>query len=1674
MRKQFLLLMALCLAVGQSWAERIDVATAREVARTVASRGSTLRSAGELSLVYAAAPGQTGSALRSASAAGEADYFVFNVPGDGGFVIVAGDDRVRPVLGYSHTGSFDPDNLPENLRGMLAYYQNQITWAEDNAVEASPAISAEWSQYQSGTALRAVGNGVLLETANWGQGEPYNRMTPEISGQHAVTGCVATAMGIIMYHHKYPAQAVNPPESNTYYVNKEKTTVSISYDNYDWVNMLPGYKSVDYTDAQADAVAKLLYHCGANVGMKYATNESSSHTKRIATALSDVFGYSPSIRYLVREAYRWDEWKAMLRAELDAGYPLIYDGSNPGTGGAHAFVCDGYSPDGLFHINWGWNGGSNGYYQLSVLDDDGDGYGYSDSQGAVLNIRPEQSGERYYIRPYLTQAQYSKNGSGVSATNMELSYYGGDHVFFMELGVVDANGSIVQKPASKNELTLTGYDEGYVTFTVKYRNITLENELSEGQYITLLCSADGENWEVMRATEDVPLGIGADGVINPSEDDPNEPEQPMIVSVNWNHFDDNFLGVTGLDNNQYAYDNVQGIAYGFSGNISDATIRYTITNYAEWKDQIAIYYGDYSIGASGAGTLVTIGSDGSFEIHVPQSDFEYGDSYVNYMKVLSDKAGELAYTIEVYSGESESPLLKEEGHSMAFIGDVTPNFSSNPLRGAVDTELPFSFSIVAGADALIGKSLTLDITLFSTDLTPEDIQLLGPDKQTVALGESSGSLYTQTPIALGSLAMKTDYSLTLKSAKEIAEANNASLALDLAVDGKSLPLTFNVVRLIVDPAGASTYSVTANFTGLSLRSGSTTSVEEGGEVLLYLNVDDTENYQLPSTITVTMGGVTLTQGEGYFYEGNTISIPNVTGDIVVTAVAEPIPATTYTISAGQMENLTANLPISVLEGEKAEFTIMANEGYLVPETITVKFGESTLNEAYYTYTPSEDRKSATLTIERVPSDLQIYAIAVAEPKTFTITGTFTNVRGTSQDFSQPIELEEGLDFIFTLDAVEGYRVPAHITIVNTDTNTPLVEGVDYTYDRQSDVYAFITVSAVNSNLAITAVGEQIGYYGVALKLEGVVATPGVIENQFAENTEGVSFEVDFTAAEGYNDDVAITVMMGDVTLSADEYTYENGTFTLNTPITGTLTITAKAEKKTYPIKIYANHATTDVEEGTMVPHGGSITIKVTPNEGYEFLFDEPSSISVSINGVGNYTDWNYNEAQSTITINNVPGPLNVELSAMPKEFTLMNKLTNLTATPESGTQIKYGEPLEVTLAVTDATLYALPKTITVMMAGVELETTEYSYNATTGVVRIEKVTGDVWITAEGLQIHTVSDGGEHVTINSDGIVTDGGTYSGTIVPASGYKLPETITVLIGGKVIYPGQYTYDKETGAIEIRDVTGPITIIATAVPEGRYEVVLTLSHLVSSPASFEPVAEGEPVELTLSAASGYELPSSIQVTMGGTALTVGTDYTYNATTGAFKLESITGTLVITANGKLIPTPDPDPDPTPGPDPTPTPATYTVTLPVVEGATVEAVGSTSVEAGDSFSFTVTVKEGYVATNMVVKANGVTLTPNADGRYTIANVRSNVVVTVTGIEEDPATAIESVDASGLKVWAADGRLFIQTPRTDKAYVVTFDGRLYKALDLPVGETVTPMPQGAYIIYVGERSFKVVL
>lgn len=232
MRKQLLLMLILCLSAAMVWAERIDVSTARKVAENVANAGSGLRSAGDLSLVYAAAPGKSSSALRSGTVDGAVDYFVFNVPGNKGFVIVSGDDRTYPVLGQSDEGNFDPNNLPDNLRAMLAFYQSQITYAERKDLEASVNIQAEWGRYLAGN-LRAASTKVLLTTARWDQGDPYNRQTPIIDGYHAVTGCVATALAIVMRYHEYPVETVT--SSNR--VNEYWSGLPVSYGPYEWDKM---------------------------------------------------------------------------------------------------------------------------------------------------------------------------------------------------------------------------------------------------------------------------------------------------------------------------------------------------------------------------------------------------------------------------------------------------------------------------------------------------------------------------------------------------------------------------------------------------------------------------------------------------------------------------------------------------------------------------------------------------------------------------------------------------------------------------------------------------------------------------------------------------------------------------------------------------------------------------------------------------------------------------------------------------------------------------------------------------------------------------------------------------------------------------------------------------------------------------------------------------------------------------------------------------------------------------------------------------------------------------------------------------------------------------------------------------------------------------------------------
>lgn len=308
--------------------------------------------------------------------------YIFNRGNDGGFLVVAADDAVTSLLGYSETGSFDPENIPANMKAFLDGYTAEIRWASANPDRVSS---------RKASPERAAVSPIC--TTTWSQSAPYNLDCPVIDNSRSVTGCVATAMAQIMKVHNWPAKGVG---SNSYSYTYNSNTYNISSDfsahTYDWDNMIDAYpNSTSGTDAQRAAVAQLMYDCGVSVNMTYTPYASGANGNIVALALVKSFNYDKGLQQIYRENFYLNEWNDMAYAEVAAGRPALICGSN--SEGGHAFVCDGYSRDDYFHINWGWNGMSDGYFLLSVLDPEEQGIGgssdgYSSGQRMTIGIQP--------------------------------------------------------------------------------------------------------------------------------------------------------------------------------------------------------------------------------------------------------------------------------------------------------------------------------------------------------------------------------------------------------------------------------------------------------------------------------------------------------------------------------------------------------------------------------------------------------------------------------------------------------------------------------------------------------------------------------------------------------------------------------------------------------------------------------------------------------------------------------------------------------------------------------------------------------------------------------------------------------------------------------------------------------------------------------------------------------------------------------------------------------------------------------------------------------------------------------------------------------------------------------------------------------------------------------------
>lgn len=370
-------------------------------------------------------------------------YYVFDSHASerGGFVIVSADDLAPALLGRVDEGEFDYDSAPAAMKWWLSLYETNIT----DAVRTGTPIRRQTAEERP-----LIGH---LMTTKWDQGDPFNMYCPSVSGSRCVSGCAATAMAQVMRHHRWPEVGTG---SHSYTTETHGISLSADFGSttYDWDNMLDRYTLLS-PRVSKEAAGTLVYHCGVAIDMDYSPAGSGATSTSVARALVQYFGYDKGLHYEDRIYYTDSQWEDLIYGELAEGRPVYYSGATVKNEG-HAFVCDGYSGDGLYHFNWGWGGSYDGDFLITganALNPDGSGtgggtvgYGFTEYQSCLFGVQKERGDSKTYIvmaSPY--GISLSSNGATVTRDSW-LEFYGNIYSYStttvnVEFGVMFRNTS---------------------------------------------------------------------------------------------------------------------------------------------------------------------------------------------------------------------------------------------------------------------------------------------------------------------------------------------------------------------------------------------------------------------------------------------------------------------------------------------------------------------------------------------------------------------------------------------------------------------------------------------------------------------------------------------------------------------------------------------------------------------------------------------------------------------------------------------------------------------------------------------------------------------------------------------------------------------------------------------------------------------------------------------------------------------------------------------------------------------------------------------------------------------------------------------------------------------------------------------------------------------------------
>ncbi|MDE6522061.1 MAG: C10 family peptidase [Muribaculaceae bacterium] len=480
--------------------------------------------------------------------AASSPFYVFNRGESDGFVIISGDDRIKAILGYSSIGSFDFENCPPQLAELFNRFSNQLE---------SQNLSNIRKPKKSGRFINTIGdaNEWVLETAQWGQGYPFNMYAQEIDGEKCPAGCVATAMGIVMKYNNWPETGRG---HHIWTTNGTQLEYNFNDISFDYSLMPDSFEAGTFDDRQAAEVAKLMQAAGAAVNMQYDPYGSGAMTCVVGHYMHEYFKYSPSCQFISAANFDDFTWLNMIEDQIMSNHPIIMSGVSEEAGG-HAFVCDGFNNENQLHINWGWDGAANGFYDPILLG------GFNYGIGMVINLFNDGC-EKEYARcwndyGYLWAVAGHGAGFNVSVKNIEKDCpfnaivgqitFPNDFSGNVCLALVDKDENIIEVNETVGHWIEANSDWDNIGYTwvghgaFPFVNVTFKTPVEPSMKVQAVAREDGGDWKLILGTIEAPSHIDVSDNI------------PLYSNIEWKINDP-----YGLTKIMYQNNNEQEVLFG--------------------------------------------------------------------------------------------------------------------------------------------------------------------------------------------------------------------------------------------------------------------------------------------------------------------------------------------------------------------------------------------------------------------------------------------------------------------------------------------------------------------------------------------------------------------------------------------------------------------------------------------------------------------------------------------------------------------------------------------------------------------------------------------------------------------------------------------------------------------------------------------------------------------------------------------------------------------------------------------------------------------------------------------------------------------------------------------------------------------------------------------------------